>query len=498
MSRLLAVPLVLAVVASLDAATTPASRPNHSVAPSAESIKFARDLFTVLNEIAEVYVRPVERADLVRAAVAGLYEVVRQPVPPRLLAEIDQASTQLELMSILTRAHGNLAAAEELSGNQALIVSLRAVARALDPHTMLLPEEESRRARGELGVGLVFAPSVGNGPLTIRDVIPGSPAQRAGLRPGDVITEIEGRPVNAASAAVLRQDFDDARGAQRFSLTVRRGPSVRTAVLTCEPFDPEWIAGVNRRFDNTWNWYLDERRRIAYVRFGSLEPGVAYQLRTVLLRLKPEGLSGVILDLRWCPGGSLQEAANIARLFVPDGPIAKAQYRNKNALADPFQPSADNALADVPLLALVSGQTTGGGELIAAALQDNQRAIIFGERTFGKGTIQTILPNLPIPELQLKVTSGSFIRGNGKPLHRFPESKPSDDWGVRPDPGCEMPLSPELNRKLKEWYQLHTLRPGSSLEPLPLDDPENDPQRQAALRKFRQTLGAGGPTSRKP
>ena len=89
---------------------------------------------------------------------------------------------------------------------------------------------------------------------------------------------------------------------------------------------------------------------------------------------------------------------------------------------------------------------------------------------------------LPLPDNNyLKVTSGVFVRPNGKNLHRFPDSKPADDWGVHPDPKLECRMSPDLGRQLREAWLLQTLRPGSSNEALLLDDPEKDPQRQAAL-----------------
>jgi carboxyl-terminal processing protease len=89
---------------------------------------------------------------------------------------------------------------------------------------------------------------------------------------------------------------------------------------------------------------------------------------------------------------------------------------------------------------------------------------------------------LPGPDLAFKITDGMLIRPSGKNLNRFPDSKPSDDWGVVPDPRLEFRVSAELSRRLKEWWHLQSLRPGADKEALPLDDPATDPQRQAALK----------------
>ncbi len=82
----------------------------------------------------------------------------------------------------------------------------------------------------------------------------------------------------------------------------------------------------------------------------------------------------------------------------------------------------------------------------------------------------------------MKLTSGTFLRPSGKNLHRFPESKPTDDWGVRPEPNHQVRVSADLTRALHNWWLLQTLRPGDSRERLPLDDPSADPPRQAAVQ----------------
>src|SRR5262249_34500832 len=88
-------------------------------------------------------------------------------------------------------------------------------------------------------------------------------------------------------------------------------------------------------------------------------------------------------------------------------------------------------------------------------------------------------------------TSGTFVRPSGKNLHRFPNLTAADDWGVRPDPALEFRVSPEMSRQLRDWWQQQSLRPGSSNEALPLDDPTSDPQRLEALRYLRDTRTGG-------
>ena len=191
----------------------------------------------------------------------------------------------------------------------------------------------------------------------------------------------------------------------------------------------------------------------------------------------------MILDLRWCPGGNFIESINVAGLFLNSGIIARTKSRDGN---DKEYPSdSGHSFLGFPIVALVNGDTSGGAELIAAALQDHHRAIVVGQRTRGKASIQTPLP-LPIPDAGLKLTNGMFLRPSGKNLHRFPERKRTDDWGVRPDPDREFPITPELSSQLREWSQLLAARPGNSDEALELDDPSMDPQCQYAV----QVLGS--------
>jgi carboxyl-terminal processing protease len=225
---------------------------------------------------------------------------------------------------------------------------------------------------------------------------------------------------------------------------------------------------------------LDRERKIGYVRIASLEHGVADDVEAAVTALKAAGMRGLILDLRWSPGGFLTEAVLVARLFLKESPIAKVQSR----LADQSQPysaQSDGPFINFPLVVLVNGETMGGSELIVAALQDNKRALVVGQRTFGKASVQTLL-SVAIPDTGLKLTSGSFVRPSGKALHRFPESKLSDDWGVRPEDKHAIPLTPDLSRQMRDWYLLQALRPSSCNDVLPLDDPETDVQQRAALR----------------
>jgi carboxyl-terminal processing protease len=185
----------------------------------------------------------------------------------------------------------------------------------------------------------------------------------------------------------------------------------------------------------------------------------------------------LILDLRWNPGGFFEEAVAAARLFLGEELIARIKTRKGTDRE--YSGKRDVNFLNFPMVVLVNGETSGGAELIAAALQDNQRALVAGQRTLGKASVQSTKA-LRVSNLGLKLTSGTFVRPSGKNLNRFPDSRRTDDWGVLPNPKLEFRISADAARQLREWYLFQTLRPGGSVEALPLDDSVADPQRYAA------------------
>jgi len=249
---------------------------------------------------------------------------------------------------------------------------------------------------------------------------------------------------------------------------------------------------VQRHVDNSWEFLIDRQQRIAHVRIETLNKGTATELADVLERLQANQLKGLILDLRWSPGGLFDEARDIAGLFLGDQLIASKRVRDR---VEKFHNTQSTRFVKLPLVVLINGQTSGGSELIAAALQDHKRAAIAGQRSVGKASVQQAL-YIDIPGASLKLTEGEFVRPSGKNLQHRPDSGPRDDWGIRPDAALECRLSPQLTRELKEQWDMQTLRPGDDNKVLPLDDPKNHPQRQLALDYLVRRLRLGDSASR--
>lgn len=479
--------------------------------------RFAREIGVIAQSVSREYVRPVATADLYRAAVIAIYDEARRPHPTALLRDLKTAKSDQEQFDIVKQARAALHGEKTLENGRDLFVAIRSFTNVLDPHSILVPtnsingtstmnaygfefEGEAQIAmdRGQREWAEVeqFPRGVPPIPFRVFTVKPGSPAQRAGLRPGDIIREINrvlANSDNAAKAfASLHGTGADKRDPGVHKLVVDRAGRDEPLLVQLEraEFQPESLFGVSRKWDNSWDYWLDRDEHIAYIRLGGIENDTGDRLQEILHDRRD--VHGLIFDLRWCPGGYIDAATQIASTFLESGIVARMKYRNPDRGENTII-RADGGLVrykagDYPVMVLVNGETIGGGELIAAALKDNGRALVAGTRTFGKATIQWPLALPGLPGYSLKLTGGTYTRPNGKSLQRYPNSNPEDDWGLRPDPGYEIPMSAELGRKLRELHLLYALRPGGNREAMALDDPTADPQRARALKLMKKMI----------
>jgi hypothetical protein len=145
-------------------------------------------------------------------------------------------------------------------------------------------------------------------------------------------------------------------------------------------------------------------------------------------------MKGLILDLRLNPGGLLKSAVEISNLFVPEGRIVSTRGRTgqEEAYDADHRRSVLASPAEVPMVVLVNKFSASASEIVAAALQDHGRAVVIGERTFGKGSVQTVV-HMENGASAMKLTTASYERPSGKNIHRFPDAKDTDDWGVSPN-----------------------------------------------------------------
>ena len=494
-------------------ATPAAERPKIS---RQAAVYFADNLVDSLQFIAANFARPTDLSALHQAAIRGLYEQAGVSVSPMAVVEARKAVAggregMVRFWREIRMDLGDLAILRE---NRGLVAALRGAVRTLDPYSDILAGTDARRnqfAENTMSLGLEVSHLGSGGAILVTSVALGSPAHRSGLRAGDRITQINGH-----AAGDVDKDARDLAGSRSIWLRVLRPSTQLQRLLSLTPasFQHELLLGTQRRADEKWDYGIPGATDLKYIRCSGLEHGTSGDLVRLVAELRSVGMRGLILDLRWFPLGWLEEALAVANLFqshfVP-GFFMMPTPANQLAQLDPFlnmnrrrpvvryrnEQNEDNYLPDhpyiglsnFPLVILVNADTSGAGELIAGVLQDNSRAMIAGQRTRGKGSVQRVFSlesemNLrdPIPNVSLRLTTGLIIRPSGKNLHRFPDSRPDDDWGVRPDPRMECRVSADFSARLKSWWELQSQRFSGDSEILPLDDPDADPQYSAALR----------------
>lgn len=267
---------------------------------------------------------------------------------------------------------------ETYSAIQEMLASLE------DPYTRLLKPDQYRSLQtntsGELtGVGLQITQDPESGELRVIAPIEGSPADKAGLQPHDRIIEING-------VSALDLSLDEA--AERM-----RGPIGSKVTLTVvrDQKAPEEVLLVRDRI--TLNpVYADLRtgsaeQKVGYIRLSQFNANAAAEVAHSVKRLEDQGASSFVLDLRNNPGGLLQAGIDIARLWLKEGTLVYTV--NREGIQDSFNANGQ-ALTDAPLVVLVNQGTASASEILAGALQDNGRAQLVGDRTFGKGLIQSL------------------------------------------------------------------------------------------------------------
>ena len=239
---------------------------------------------------------------------------------------------------------------------------------------------------------------------------------------------------------------------------------------------------------------LDPDKKIGYIRISSFIQSTGEEVRKALETLKEQGAKGIVLDLRDNPGGLLQEAVGICRLFVESGTLVTTrrddQTVKKEHLAD-----GSTAGLDVPIAVLVNRGTASASEIVAACLQDHRLATIVGQRTYGKGTVQEVI-ELPWGQGALRLTTSSYWRPSGVNINRRKDASEKEEWGVSPDPGCAVKLTGAQIEKLIRWRQQRRLDQANGANRAePQTELDVDPQLARAVQSVLARLKPAPPRS---
>lgn len=519
------------LVLALALAAPPPPKAEPKPAPDDVANRFADRVAPLVPKILDRYPRTVSRAQLAAAGIAGLYRAIDQPVPSQFRNLKDD---DLDVRAVFREARKLAGSPRQLAGMRDFIHGANGFAKALDPSCVLTLAHNGPFTMGDQellggleldGIDAVewMAYRIESGPesgwrvpppvplpWTVRRVASGLAAAAADLRPGDELVSVDGVAITNDTAPKLlppwlvplsgptHGEAGTAAGRTLRLIVKRDGREVAIALAIprdgVEALPRESVFGFRRRADNDWDYFPDEKDRIAYLRLSGFDNHTAGSLVKGLNEIAASKPVGLLVDARWSPGGSLQAGGQAASpFFRADQELAKVVWRDPQRAGEklprlPLGTVDEDLWPTIPLAVLINAETYGGGETLAGAVKDHHRGIVMGQRTSGRGLFYLSTP-IDIPGLRFRITSGSIDFPSGRVRHRHENTGPLDQWGVRPDPGFEIPTTADYSKKLREWHDRQTIRPAGEASAVKLDDPLVDSQRTLALKLFKEWIG---------
>ena len=285
--------------------------------------------------------------------------------------------------------------------------AINGMLQALDPHSSYMNAKAFRdtqvQTRGEFG-GLGIEVTMENGVIKVVSPIDDTPASRAGLKPNDYIVQIDGEQVLGLA---LQDAVDRMRGPvnSNIKLTIKRGPA--------DPFDVTLtrarviVQSVRSNLEND----------IGYVRIIQFSDPTEAGLKSAIQKIKDQAgprLKGLVLDLRNNPGGLLDQAIAVSDAFLDKGEIVSTRGKRAED-AQRYNSKPGDLLNGLPLVVLINGGSASASEIVAGALQDHKRAILLGTKSFGKGSVQTIMP-LGGNQGALRLTTALYYTPSGRSI----------------------------------------------------------------------------------
>ncbi len=308
--------------------------------------------------------------------------------------------------------------------------------------TIYWPDEVEQLQRSTQGKFTGVGIKIGNDESqAVRVITPlqGTPAQRAGVLPGDLIVGVDGDSTLGIS---LEQAVDRITGEEgtEVTLTIEReaveDPIELTMVRAEIPIHSVkgWRRSGERETD--WDWFIDKKNKIGMLRVTQFAEDTTRELRRAVREMKAQGgVNGVILDLRYNPGGLVNEAVSVTNLFIEEGLIVSQHDADGVQREKEVARPAGALLADVPVVVLINEGSASASEIVSGCLQDYDRAVIVGARSFGKGSVQNVYTIGTTELALLKLTTQYYYLPSGRLIHRKPGA---EVWGVQPDVEVEM------------------------------------------------------------
>lgn len=311
---------------------------------------------------------------------------------------------------------------DSLPVDRIMRAGIDAMLEELDPYTIYVPEEENENFQMMIsntygGIGAIIKKMKGAN-VIINEPYFGSPAHKAGLSCGDEIITIDGQPTT---------DFTAAESSSR--MKGKPGTTVVFKVKKVRTGDTLDVAIVRERIhlpDVEYAGMLDDTT--GYILQGGFTEKVSSEIRKKVLEMKDKGMKRLVLDLRGNGGGLMGEAINIVSLFVPKGTLVVTAKGNTPESVREYKTTADPIDTQLPIIVMIDSGSASSSEIVSGALQDLDRAVIMGTRSYGKGLVQSIRP-LPYNS-QMKITTAKYYTPSGRCVQAIDYSNRNEDGSV--------------------------------------------------------------------
>jgi carboxyl-terminal processing protease len=331
--------------------------------------------------------------------------------------------------------------------------------RTLDPHSNFFDPKEYQALREDqrghyFGVGMQIGSR--NGKTVISFPFPGSPAYKAGLRPGDVIVKVNEKSTDGLTTSEVAELMKGPRGTQVTIAVSREGtPDPIPIVVTRDEITRKSVP------DAFWL-----KPGIAYVKITNFVETTTKDLDDNLRRLGESNIRGLVLDLRDNPGGLLNEGVGVADRFLQRNQLI-VSHRGRASAERPYYARTGNRGRDYPIVVLVSRLSASAAEIVSGALQDHDRAYILGEKTFGKGLVQTVYPLSNNTGLAL--TTAHFYTPSGRLIQRDYSNRSFYDYYYHRDENAQNPNDVKMTDSGRTVYGGGGITPDEKFDPPTLD-----------------------------
>jgi len=378
-----------------------------------------------------------KRKVLVLIFFQGFFSVFATTAKRERMKTIEEYRAYQNLVASLFYLSNLYVDSEKVSYPQLVNSAILGMLAKLDPHTSYLAKKDFERftigTQGHFGGVGIIASQQKKGKLIVSSPIEDTPAWRAGIKTGDQIVAIDGEFIKNMGLDIPVKKMRGIIGS-KVKLTIFRKKTGKTLEfhLTREIIHIKSVKSYDLK-ENFW-----------YIRIASFQESTQEELITLLTAASHHSIKGLILDLRDNPGGVLSSAVDTADCFIENGLIVSTVGRNPDHIEREFAKKR-GTFSGFPMIVLVNGGSASAAEIVAGALQDHRRAVIMGVRTFGKGSVQTILP-LPNKMAALKLTVARYYTPNDRSI----QAK-----GIEPDIFIrESPSSAQKNSSMKQEADL--------------------------------------------